>query len=118
MTVSKSVLRGELYWVNLDPTVGAEIRKQRPAIIVSNNTANRYSPLVTILPISSQVKKAYPFEVFLAAGIGGLEHSSLIKANQIRTIDKQRLIGLPLGTITDATVLASINQSIRIHLSI
>lgn len=110
--------RGEIYWVNLDPTVGAEIKKRRPALVVSNDVNNQYSPLVTILPITSKVAKAYPFEVVLAAGAGGLEKESLIKANQIRTVDKGRLVGGPLGHALDAGTMAQVDDAIRVHLAL
>ena len=57
--------RGEIYFAVLNPTVGSEIQKTRPVLIVSNNIANKYSELVTIVPITSQVKKVYNFEVFI-----------------------------------------------------
>ena len=115
---SDAIRRGDIYWVNLDPTIGSEIKKQRPALIVSNDSANRYSPLVTILPISSKVSKPYPFEVLLPAGSGGLKLTSIVKANQIRTVDKQRLVDTPLGRITDPETFAKINQALKIHLNL
>lgn len=66
MTVPR---RGEIYWVNLDPTVGSEIAKTRPALIISNDIGNQYADRVIVAPISSgSVKKVYPFEVRLNAG--------------------------------------------------
>ncbi len=115
---SKQIRRGEVYWVNLEPTVGSEIRKQRPAIIVSNNNGNLNSPVVTIVPTSSKLSKLYPFEVFLPAGAGGLQKDSIVQTNQIRTVDKQRLIGAPLGRIDDQKLIDKINNAMRIHLSL
>ncbi len=111
-----TIKRGEIYWVNVDPTIGAEIKKRRPAVIVSNDINNQYSPLVTILPISSNTSKPYPFEVLIEAGVGGIQVKSLIKANQIRTVDKKRLSGDPLGVIVDADVMQRIEQAIAVHL--
>lgn len=115
---SNPILRGDIYWVNLDPTVGSEIKKKCPALVVSNNVANQFSPLVTIVPISSKTAKPYPFEVLLEAGTAGLKVNSLLKANQVRTVDKQRLIGSPLGTITDVETLSEIDQALKIHLAL
>ena len=57
--------RGEIYWVNMDPTVGSEINKTRPAFIVSNNIANQYSKRVILAPITSSISKIFLFEVEL-----------------------------------------------------
>jgi mRNA interferase MazF len=84
--------RGEIYLVSLDPTLGAEISKTRPALIISNDINNQFSDTVTVIPITSYVEKVYPFEVLLPAGENGLSKNSKAKCNQIRTIDKQRLI--------------------------
>ena len=83
--------KGDIIWADLNPTIGGEINKIRPVIIVSNNINNQYSDTVTILPITSSVNKIYPFEVLLKAEEGNLKNDSKIKANQIRTIDKKRL---------------------------
>ena len=86
---------GEIYDVDLDPVVGSETGKRRPALIVSNDIGNQYSDTVTVLPITGQpAKKTYPFEVLIPEGVAGLTANSRIKANQIRTVDKIRLVGL------------------------
>ena len=106
--------RGEIYLVTLDPTVGAEISKTRPALVISNDINNQFSETVTVIPITSYVEKIYPFEVFLAAGEGGLSKNSKAKCNQIRTIDKQRLIK-PLGKINQEKIEA-VEEATKIHL--
>ena len=83
--------KGDLYWADLDPTVGSEIAKKRPVLLVSNDVNNRFSSTVSVVPITSSTDKIYPFEVLLLAGEGGLKNESKVKANQIRTIDKLRL---------------------------
>lgn len=90
--------RGEIYWANLDPTVGSEISKIRPVLVVSNDVNNQYSSTLSILPITSNVKKIHPYEVKIFSKESGLKLESKIKANQIRTIDKRR-IGRQLGGI-------------------
>ncbi|WP_194974290.1 type II toxin-antitoxin system PemK/MazF family toxin [Aquiflexum lacus] len=108
--------RGDIYWANLDPTIGSEISKTRPVLIVSNDINNQFSSTISILPITSNVGKIYPFEVLIKAKESGLKTDSKIKANQIRTLDKVRIgkkIGeLPLNKIND------VNISIMIHLGI
>ena len=84
--------RGEVYRVNFDPTLGAEIKKTRPALIVQNDIANRASPITIVAAITSQFDEPlYPTEVLVRAREGGLTTDSVILLNQIRSIDKQRL---------------------------
>jgi mRNA interferase MazF len=112
----QQIKRGEIYWANLDPTIGAEIKKTRPVLVVSNNINNTYSPLVTILPISSNVKNPYPYEVLVEKGIAGLKNASIIKANQIKTIDKKRINGQLIGFIDNSDIMEQVNKAIKIHL--
>jgi len=70
--------RGEIYLVNFDPTIGHEVKKKRPAMILSNNIHNQYSPLVTVAPLSSNVDKVYLFEVYIPKGMAGLNNNSKI----------------------------------------
>jgi len=112
------IRRGEIYWVQLDPTVGAEIKKTRPALVVSNNQSNKFSDLVCVLPITSKVKTVHPFEVMVPKGEGGLKVSGKVKANQIRTVDKRRILGEPLGPSLTYGLLAQVSRAIKIHLDI
>src|SRR6266576_6282883 len=85
-------LRGEVYWVTLDPTVGTEIAKTRPSLIVSNDIGNQNSQRVVVAPLTSQgIGRVYPFEVLVPAGEAGLGLTSKVLMSQIRAIDKQRL---------------------------
>jgi len=84
------IKRGEVFWINLDPTLGAEIKKTRPYVVVSNDIANKFSPLVTVVPITTQkLEKLYPHEVLLSSS----EKLKIrkVKVHQIRTIDKRRI---------------------------
>ena len=85
--------RGEVYLVSLDPTVGAEIKKTRPAVVVQNDPANRRSPLTIVAAITSQFEEPlYPTEVLVRASEGGLTVDSVVLLNQIRSVDKGRLV--------------------------
>ncbi len=85
--------RGEVWLVNFDPTVGTEIKKTRPAIILQNDIGNRYSSLTIVAAISSRKEKAvYPTTVPIQAPEGGLAHDSLALLDQLRSADKQRLV--------------------------
>lgn len=85
--------RGEVYLVSFDPTLGAEIKKTRPALILQNDIANRHSPITIVAAITSQLKEPlYPTEVSIQSPEGGLSGNSVVLLNQIRSIDRRRLI--------------------------
>jgi mRNA interferase MazF len=112
-----NIKRGEIYLAALDPVVGKEISKTRPVVIISNEKNNQFSGTVTILPITSQnLEKIYPFEVFLAKGSGNLPKDSKVKVDQIRTIDKARVL-TQIGKLK-ANEVAEIETAIRIHLGL
>jgi mRNA interferase MazF len=95
MTDQRSIQasRGEIYLVNFDPTIGSEISKTRPALIIQNNIANENSPITIIAAITSKFdNRLYPTEVLIEPPEGGLKTTSVILLNQIRSIDRQRLI--------------------------
>jgi mRNA interferase MazF len=77
--------------VSLDPVLGSEVGKTRPAVVLQNDLANRSSPTVTIIPVTSQVDRIFPFQVLIPAGDGGLETASKALCEQIRTVSRQRL---------------------------
>lgn len=109
--------RGDIFVASLDPTMGSEIAKTRPVVIVSNNKNNQFSPTVTVIPITSQIsKKTYPFEVVLKKGTGNLPKDSKVKADQIRTLDKRRL-ARKIGALPDAS-LSQIEAALKIHLDL
>lgn len=83
--------RGDVYLVNLEPALGFEIRKTRPAVIIQNDVGNKFSPTVIIAPITTGKDLKIPTEVAVKSGEGGLKNDSLIRLQQIRTLDKRRL---------------------------
>ncbi len=113
----KSPQRGEIYWANLDPAIGSEIAKTRPALIISNDIGNQYAQRVIVAPISSSsLGKIYPFEVHLNPGEGGLSKESKVLLDQIRTLDKSRLAQM-IGTLS-AERMEEVNHAIRISLTV
>ncbi|NJR22121.1 MAG: type II toxin-antitoxin system PemK/MazF family toxin [Richelia sp. CSU_2_1] len=109
--------RGEIYLVSFDPTVGVEIQKTRPALVLQNDIANEHSQITIVAAITSQFDDTlYPTEVLVQPPEGGLTVNSVILLNQIRSIDKQRLVKR-LGKLTDET-MAQVNQSIQISLGL
>ena len=108
--------RGDVYLVNLDPTLGSEIKKTRPGVIIQNDIGNQYSPITIIAPVTSGDQAIYPIEVEIKAPEGGLNNDSLILMNQIRTVDQQRLVK-KLGHLTSNT-MKKVDQAILISLGL
>ena len=97
--------RGEIYLVHIDPTFGYEIQKTRPALVIQNDIGNRASSTTIVAAVTSQVKEPlYPFEVRVGAGEGGLEKPSVVLLDQIRTVDRARLLRR-LGTLRRDTMV-------------
>jgi mRNA interferase MazF len=112
-----TIRRGEVHIAALDPVVGKEISKTRPVVVVSNDMNNRYSGTVTVLPVTSgNLEKIYPFEVYLRKGSGNLPKDSKVKADQIRTLDKARLVKR-IGELGDDEI-AEIEKAMRVHLGV
>ena len=96
--------RGEVYLVIFDPTLGAEIQKTCPALVVQNDVANRHSSITIVAAITSQFDHPlYPTEVLISPPEGGLRTASVALLNQIRSIDKRRLVRR-LGTLKPETM--------------
>ena len=112
-----NIKRGEIYFAALDPIIGKEISKTRPVLILSNDKNNQFSGTVTILPITSKnIVKIYPFEVSLKKGAGNLPKNSKVKADQIRTLDKSRIIKF-IGMLEEKKI-KEVEQAIKIHLDL
>lgn len=109
---SKDILRGEVYWVNLDPAIGSEVKKTRPAIIISNNIQNKISTRVVVIPITSQVKTIYPFEAKIIVAT----KDAKALTDQIRTIDKLRLESY-IGKLSKSEI-ADVEKAIKLTLSL
>lgn len=109
--------RGEVWLVSFDPALGREIQKTRPALVLQNDTANRYSPITIVAAITSQFDAdLYPTEVLIRAPEGGLQTHSVALLNQIRSIDTQRLVRR-LGTIS-RTTMTHVDRAIQISLGL
>jgi mRNA interferase MazF len=109
--------RGDIYLVSFDPTLGSEIKKTRPALVLQNDIANEHSPITIVAAITSRVNDPlYPTEVLIQPPEGGLTLPSVVLLNQIRSIDKQRL-ARHLGMLTEQT-MELVNQAIQISLGL
>jgi len=104
--------RGDVWWVEFDPAIGSEIRKTRPALILSNDAANRNLARVVVVPLSSNTQKIYPGEALVT--VAG--QSSKAMADQIMAADKSRLKS-QLGSVSKADMQA-VEDAIRVHLGL
>jgi mRNA interferase MazF len=115
------MLRGDIRLVDLDPVRGAEANKRRPAVIVSNDRANATADrlgrgVVTVVPVTSNVGRIYPFQTLLPAVDSGLKQDSKAQAEQIRSIAVER-VGPILGRVP-AAAMTDLDNAIRLHLQL
>jgi len=110
--VKRAPRRGEVFWVALDPTLGTEIKKTRPAVVVSNDSCNSYGARVVVLPLTSNVDSLFPGE----ARVMLQGKPARVLGDQIRSIDKARLRSR-LGRLTDDE-LAEVDEALRITLAL
>lgn len=113
--------RGEIRMASLDPALGAEASKRRPCVIVSNDGANRVAErlgrgVVTVVPVTTNTAKIYPFQVALSAKATGLKHDSKAQAEQVRSISVER-IGGPAGNVPP-DLLEQLDKALRLHLGL
>jgi mRNA interferase MazF len=115
------VRRGEIRLVDLEPVRGAESNKRRPGVVVSNDGANAAAArhgrgVVTIVPITSNVQKVFPFQVLLPAEECGLKHDSKAQAEQVRSVAVER-VGRRVGRVP-ARLLSALDEALRLHLAL
>jgi mRNA interferase MazF len=110
--------RGTILQVILDPTLGHEIRKSRPCLVVQNDIGNKYSPMTIVVPIegAEHVSKLYPINVFIPKGEAGLEKDSVAMCNQIRSVDELRF-GKLYGVVSPKT-MEKVDQALKISLDL
>ena len=113
------LLRGDVYLVNLDPIIGKEIGKARPAVIIQNDIGNKFSPVTIIAPISSvkEITKPLPIMIFLEKGEGGLNENSYVDCGQIRTLDKDKRLITKFGSLSKSK-MSEIDKALKISLSL
>jgi mRNA interferase MazF len=113
--------RGEIRWIDLDPIRGAEADKRRPGVIVSNDGANATASrlgrgVVTVVPVTSNVERIYPFQVLLTAEATGLARDSKAQAEQVRSVAVER-VGERIGALS-RTDIAALDEALRLHLAL
>jgi mRNA interferase MazF len=115
------VRRGEIWQVDLDPVRGSEADKHRPAVVVSNDAANSTAEqlgrgVVTVVPVSPNLRRVYPFQVLLPADETGLRVDSKALAEQVRSVDAQRLVER-VATVP-LHLMAALDDALRLHLAL
>lgn len=113
--------RGEIVTVSLDPALGSEAGKTRPAVVVSNDAANATATrlgrgVITVVPVTSNTARVYPFQVLLPADQAGLPRDSKAHAEQVRSVSVER-VGQPVGQLPPA-LITELDQALRIHLGL
>ena len=104
--------RGDVWWVDFDPSIGGEIRKKRPAVIVSNDSANRYMNRVQVVPITSNIAKLYPNEAYVS--VAGKRGKAM--GDQITTVSKERVLKR-IG-IVSSTEMTALENAVKIQLGL
>lgn len=113
--------RGDIVAVTLDPARGSEASNTRPAVVVSNDAANEVASrlargAITVVPITSNVARVYPFQVLLRADETGLRQDSKAQAEQVRSVAVER-IGRQIGRLPPA-VMTELDEALRVHLAL
>lgn len=117
MGVVMEIKRGDIFLVNLDPIKGSEQGGVRPVLILQNNIANQYSPITIVAAITSKIfDKEFPTNVFLPKKDSGLDRDSTAMLNQIRTIDKSRVMK-NIGRLNEA-LIKKVNLAVKVSLDI
>ncbi|MBI2583916.1 MAG: type II toxin-antitoxin system PemK/MazF family toxin [Candidatus Aenigmarchaeota archaeon] len=111
------IRRGDIFLVNLDPVIGSEQGKTRPAVVIQNDIGNRYSPVTIVAAMTSRIfEKEFPTNVFVPKEESGLSEDSTILLNQIRTVDTKRLVR-KIGRLSRKK-MKEVDEAIKISLGI
>ncbi|GAA1678082.1 type II toxin-antitoxin system toxin endoribonuclease MazF9 [Glycomyces endophyticus] len=113
--------RGDIYLVDFEPARGSEVDKARPAVLVTNDGANSRAErigrgVLAVVPMTTNVKRIYPFQVVVPAASTGLDHDSKAQAEQVKSVDLERFYNR-IGSVS-AEYMAQIDDALRVHLNL
>lgn len=114
--MTEPVMRGDILMVNLEPVRGSEQGGTRPVVVIQNDVGNQYSPVIIVAAITSKVKKIFDIHVRVSSHEGGLTCESIVLLNQIRTIDRRRIIR-KTGAFS-ADTMEKVDAALRISLDL
>jgi len=113
---TRRIRRGQVYYADLGNGMGSEMAGERPVVIIQNNMGNKYSPTVTVVPLTSRLKNDQPTHFYIKAGTANLSRDSVVLAEGIRTISKDRL-KYYIGDF-DEPFMNKLDDSVRIQLGL
>ncbi len=116
VTMALAISRGDILLVDFEPTLEGEASKTRPAVVISNNASNNFAPTITVLPLTTNTHKIYPFQVFLRANQTGLDYDSKVQAEQIRTVSKKR-VKTYVHSLAEG-IIGELEQALRLHVGL
>jgi mRNA interferase MazF len=105
------VRRGDVFLANLDPTIGVEIKKTRPVIVLSNDSINQFSQLVVVVPMTKNIAHLSPSHAVIPKGVARLTFTSKAVTEQVKAVDKRRLVKR-LGNLTPS-LLAQVERALK-----
>ena len=111
------IRRGDIFRVNLDPVQDNEAAATRPAIVVTSNVASAHGTTVCVVPLTTNVERIYPFQVFLEHHRTGLEFDSKAQVEHLRSVSVRRIRGDRMGFVPD-DLMVELNARIRLHLAL
>lgn len=111
------IARGDLVTVDLDPVKGSEQGRQRPCLVIQNDTGNKHSPATIVAAITSKYGKVYPVNVELEAGYTGLDQDSVVLLNQIRTVSIKHRVDQKIGELSDRK-MEEVDRALEISLGL
>ena len=106
-----AVRRGDIVVANLDPTIGVEIKKTRPVIVLSNDSINQFSHLIVVVPLTKNTAHLSPSHALIPKGVARLPFASKAVNEQVKAVDKRRLVKR-LGSLTPA-LLAQVERALK-----